>query len=273
MFISIPRHQVQSSPPMSAQINWSHPLSKGLTSCCLLNEGGGLAIKDIAQNYISTATAFTWPATSLNSNLGTQAAFDGSTSTVFLKSPDLVIPSNSPGLTFSCWVNSSGNIATDSQRFMVLATGGLGSQFSLLMGRTANKMSAFARTSSSGLIQIDSSITISTNTWYHVCATMTTGAFNLYINGNNVGTNATSDLTGTIGSIVSTWNITLGSISGTAVLTGKMAVALIHTRALTPSEVQQLYSSPYCFLQPPRLYSVDVPAGGASTLIYHAMIG
>src|SRR4030042_101428 len=31
-----------NKPPLGSQINWGHPLSRGLVGCWLMNEGGGL---------------------------------------------------------------------------------------------------------------------------------------------------------------------------------------------------------------------------------------
>ena len=42
--------QMKQKPLMGRKVNWSHPLSKGLVGCWLMNEGGGNAIFDLSGN-------------------------------------------------------------------------------------------------------------------------------------------------------------------------------------------------------------------------------
>ena len=42
-------------PPLGSQINWSHPLSRGLVGCWLFNERGGIVPTDIAKQQYSLA--------------------------------------------------------------------------------------------------------------------------------------------------------------------------------------------------------------------------
>ena len=43
-----------SKPPIGSQIDWSHPLAKGLVGCWLMNEGGGNVVNDIARRNNGT---------------------------------------------------------------------------------------------------------------------------------------------------------------------------------------------------------------------------
>lgn len=44
-------------PPVGSQVNWGHPLTQGLVGCWLMNEGGGLILKNIALNSPGAAGA------------------------------------------------------------------------------------------------------------------------------------------------------------------------------------------------------------------------
>jgi len=50
-------------PPPTAEVDWAHPLTRGLIRCWLFNEGAGLRIRDLATDDPTTAqtpAAFSW---------------------------------------------------------------------------------------------------------------------------------------------------------------------------------------------------------------------
>src|SRR3990167_7263966 len=66
-------------PVVGSQINWGHPLAKGLVGCWLMNERGGRKIIDLSKKRITTFTGnsvLDKLGSQLPSNTGVQADTD-----------------------------------------------------------------------------------------------------------------------------------------------------------------------------------------------------
>jgi hypothetical protein len=53
------RQSPSSKPPIGSQVNWGHPLARGLSYCAPLNEGGGHATDLVSGNYGGGAVGWT----------------------------------------------------------------------------------------------------------------------------------------------------------------------------------------------------------------------
>jgi hypothetical protein len=66
----------QQKPPPGAQIDWSHPLARGLVGCWLFNDGAGLILHNSATPAVNiqlSASGFSWGTGGLISNPSTNA--------------------------------------------------------------------------------------------------------------------------------------------------------------------------------------------------------
>jgi len=87
---------------------------------------------------------------------------------------------------------------------------------------------------------IDSSTTLSTNTWYHIVFTFsTTSGMTLYINGSSEGTDS---YTGNASAHSSDYGLMYRADNGAQRTKGKIDQVRIFTKALTSSEVSTLYA-------------------------------
>lgn len=141
---------------------------------------------------------------------------------------------------------------TSDQRLVTFRLGST-SKFAVLVGRTDNKVSAFARNAANGLINIDSTANVTVNTWYDVAFVADPPNGILYIDGMVQGSNATVDAVNTFN--FTTDDVEVGGVTGgTAPFTGAMSFLRIYNRALTPSEVMSLYADPFLEFKRRRRY-------------------
>ncbi len=138
-------------------------------------------------------------------------------------------------LTLCAWIKHTGTVNTRVQNYMYL-NGSSGLRYS---SDTASRMSGWLLSSASVVVApTASTLTVSANTYYHVCFTasgLTTTAF--YVNGveqGGIGYN--------FGRVTnSTTNIILSSPSSAVAFDGNIYAASIYTRELTPTEIRKLY--------------------------------
>ena len=267
--VSIPRKRpINQKPPLGAEINWGHPLSKSIVGCWLMNEGGGYTARNSAlYNYPATFTT----------------DFSGTPTSTF---PYFV----GEGVKLH---NGWNKISFGKLGFVDYSSTVLFS-YSLLIKLTSfdNLMRLFKKaddgsyayfdvSSSSGKIKIDmrsntTSLQVIGNTVLPlnktILLTIVVGSYTdatkvrIFINNvedtyatqtNGVGTN--------IGSYQ--WQFGSGSKCPIGIL---KAVYFWKNRALSPSEIQQLYIDPYCFIkQDYKLYYV---APAATTFTFSPII-
>jgi hypothetical protein len=266
VFISIPRRTTGLiKPPLGTLVNENHPLSSGLFAAYLLNEGGGLTTYDSAgTNYGSLTAAPTWGV----ANFGTGLTFNGSTQYVALNPITAGLSSN---VSFCAWVNPAtrvnsvqgivvSEVASYSNYYIYLgcAGGSLAPEFAIYDG-THNPFAV-------------SSTVMSVGNWTHIVGVRDKAAGQLLLYQNGVLVTTVTD-TATVTPTYSAFNIGGQVNVVNRKFPGIIDNVLIYSRALTASEVQLLYTAPFCMMRPPKLYSVDVPASGGTGLIYQAMIG
>lgn len=72
----MPNRNFQVKPPLGSQLNFSHPLSQGLVGCWLMNEGGGNLVNDSIKKYNLVKTGGKW-----GSNIESGFIHDGQNTT------------------------------------------------------------------------------------------------------------------------------------------------------------------------------------------------
>ena len=141
--------------------------------------------------------------------------------------------------SFECWININ-TVTTDRLPFGKGSTWWFGVGYTTL-GGTSGEFQWLAYDGSSWTT-LNTGVTVSANTWYHLVTTWDGTYFRFYANGNLEATS--SDLS------AKTWYNTTstvdigGFVSGLQQMTNqKLSVAKIYNRALTAEEVQQNYNA------------------------------
>lgn len=248
-----------NKPNLGKQINWSHPLTKGLVSSWLMNENGGDKIYDLSNNN-NTGT-FVNNTNWVRGKFGSCLSFDGADDYVNVADS----PSNSliGALTISAWINVTnyttyngivGKTVTNIPKpydYYLLATTGLPKFFR----GNGSSSTAFIGTAAPG-----------TGKWVNIVVTAIGEGVCMYLNGVSNGsgnlnvsgiTPVDSDLAlriGNRGDLVTDFN-------------GLMDNVQMWNRVLSPSEVLQLYREPFCMFEKPSFWSSAVAAARRIFLI------
>lgn len=243
-----------SKPPIGSNINWEHPLSKGLVACFLMNEGGGRIVKDIVRKNdgILPTTGITWGAKPSGIVLNFTA-----TNNIDLGTPVVLRPTIPFSVT--AWVSRSGNIVGNDGIFssQTDASGSLGW---LLYGRlTSNK----ARFLAAGVVA-ESDNAIPLNTLTHLVGVWDGSKVLLYVNGKLQTTTGSGISQGYASGV----SARIGQYSVFEKWSGYISSVSFYHRALSPSEIQQLYQEPYCFINPPTIWSKFSTAVAAARRIF-----
>lgn len=234
----------QSKPPAGIQLNKNHPLAQGLVGCWLFNEGSGLRANDLSGNYNTGILTNFEPMTSISGwngeIIGTTLSFDGINDFVDCgNSPSLTITKD---LTLSAFVKISSSTASiqgiigtregknDNTQLYEIVTNTSGTRFLFRLG---NGVSIITTSSTQSVISF--------GIYYHVVGVVSDVNMFLYRNGVLVDTGTFS---GTRQSALQ--KLTIGA-SQTVLrfLNGTISLPCIWNRALSPQEIQQLYSNPY----------------------------
>jgi hypothetical protein len=237
-------------PPLGSQINWSHPLSKGLVGCWLMNEGSGDRIYDLSGkgNNGSLVGANTlWNPGYINApgNGGHYITFGYKPSFVFGASDftiSIKMVKNAASTTYSnaffiCRGSSGADSNTNSFRWLLSNDGN--DEKSVFQIRFTGASVAVVGPSDLVIGRIYTlTVMRSGDNLFH----FTDGVLDGTVSG------ATGTITGTgnyplnIGAYATT---TTGSSSANA----KVYHLSIYNRALSPQEVSQLYQSPYAMFE------------------------
>lgn len=232
-----PRHR--QKPRVGTQINWGHPLAKGLATCLIFQ--GVRPIDLVTKNgftvYYGTDTPDGTNFTSANASTIPFKPIAGDLSINF----SARIPSFSsingiaeiPGLTsgyrYYCWIDSSGRLT-----FTIPGEADVQSSSSFVPA---------ARFVSAGVSYKK-----------QISATFRSGGRSEVVN----NTSAPSDTSAT--------SMQVGIIIGAYQLNGMLSYLYVHSRALSTDESLWLNAEPYCFMQPPmpyrRWFVPYVAAGG-----------
>jgi hypothetical protein len=242
-----------SKPPLGSQINWGHPLSRGLVGCFLFNEGGGNLVRN-------SAIEKPYPSVHLSNNNGTIVGADwvGTQKGIglyFNGSSDYITHNDvfdvgTFDFSYSCWFRAGWTAANEFRAMMgkTAATGATG-RYYLIFNATKIEVQAL-----NGLITIAEAPYLD-GRWHHAIVTIDRDANALlYIDTILKGTADVSAVNGV--NYDTTFHFGIGAYTDAAGTSftqgwfnGNINNVLIWRRALSPSEIQQLYVEPYCFIK------------------------
>ena len=221
-----------TKPPLGTQLDWSNPLNQGLAAFWLFNEGTGDKVYDISgNNNTGTLTNMAFPSTTTSGwnpgRLGPAIAFDGSDDNIDIY--PVVFPSSQTIFTVQAWIK------TTNTAFLANVVGG-----------TTNTASGFISVLNGYVQWYDgvawrlSTTLISDGIWHHLVFVFNAGTFSIYVDGKQEYSGAAG--TYTYGSAFSK----IGNhVSLSRYLNGSIDEVRIWGRALSPSEIQEIYINPY----------------------------
>ena len=232
-----------SKPPVGSQIDWSHPLSRGLVACFLMNEGGGSKIYDIARRNNGTLiNGATWKA----GKRGVALNFDGTDDYVDVGSA-IGKPTS---WTITGWIKPT-SIANNGIIFSV-DTGGSNNNAWGVYGNSGNILSLYVSSGSdTQIFQIAgeyTAVNYPSTSWTFISGTINGTTISYYRNGNLIAsTPQTISMGGT------PYKISIGKYgeyTGSGYnFPGSIDDVRIYNRALSPTEIRKLYEDPYCFIK------------------------
>jgi hypothetical protein len=231
---------------LGSPIDREHPLARGLVGCWLMNEGSGNKIQDLSGNG-NTGT-FVNHTKWTGGRFGSCLSFDGTDDYVlFGKS------FNQKSFTKMAWINCT-NATTRRNIFGTVDS--IGSLFCLY---TSNQLSYYDYDlTPAGWYGASSATNVSLTIWHQVAVTYSGAAITLYLDGCIVVGPTAATGTPRAYNGIGTYNITnspwLGLIDN----------AQVWDRALTASEIAQLYRDPFAMFRRPRieLWLPGLPAAG-----------
>ena len=241
-------------PPVGAQINWGHPLAKGLIGCWLINEGRGNYINNIVNKPKAKGTLGSTAPNWKNGGL----EFTGS-QWIDLGNTNLVVglKAVSSACLFNCTDMSLGTCD-------IVRHDGTYTPFQLVPGSNQCLWGVWPDGPGNRF-----TTTFTQNQWVMaVCAWATTynvGDPVMYHNGVQLA--QVSTVRQQVNSIASSGNaMTIGSTEGHNAEFFKGNVKLVYywNRVLSQAEASLLYKSPYCFFKTSPIPRVNT-AGAAAT--------
>jgi hypothetical protein len=244
-------------PPLGAQIDWSHPLARGLVGCWLMNEGSGARIYDLSGNGNhgtltggplwkpgKAGVGVYYDGTDDYANLGTRINPAANSFSIFLR---LLSPALNTGGNPFWSIASSRQLASPYCGILIAQWPhtNLGA-LRIQLNDQSNYHSYFCGVKN-----------ISDNVWHDVVVVVdrSKNFMHAYIDGKADFVNL--DISAVSGSIVSTHAFELARdeayIAGDPVASrfpGHISGFAMWHRALSAQEVSQFYAAPYCFIQP-----------------------
>ena len=232
----------RSKPPIGSQIDYSHPLAKGLVGCWLMNEGGGKSVRDLARNMNGTLvgdTKFTV------NNIGSCLLFDGTGD--YANSNSFV---DTTQLTISVWLSTPAP-TTSYMMILTKSSGVVGQPWELRFSANSGRIQFWSTTTVEGTDK--GATALSANKLYHIVLTYNKVKAQIYI--NSIAETMSNDVSYASGSLItsSTTPILIGARKITTpeyFFNGSMKNCYLYNRALSSQEIQQLYIDPYCFIKP-----------------------
>jgi len=232
-------------PPPGCQIDYGHPINRGLFGYWLFNEKSGRRLNDYSGNgNHGTLTNFALSGATSNwvgSPTGGALNFDGSDDYTY--SPIISVINGNQ--SHCAWVNIASSTAL---QFITTTENGLPPAAiydrSLIMGRTtAHKVDLYI-TNAAGSIgyTVTSLSDIDTGKWVFICGVIRNDVGYIYING--VLENSAAVGTGYAGYTTPRYIFGLGKTTVNKPLLGSIDRVIIYRRALTQTEISQLYSQP-----------------------------
>jgi len=270
-----------TKPPVGSQIDWGHPLSRGLVGCWLMNEGGGKRTLNLVTKKLCALVASYFSINMSDSGSHNKSNYkspmsiimntgSGDGSYIDVSNDAFRFPTATSELTLLAFFrqdNFNGAASFNDSSLFYTSVGNALIYFVIgnyvLGGANSGKIAVLVRSDNNdGLTGVQGKTDIRTTYTPHI-AVLTINAkklISLYLDGNFEGSGTHTMTAGISGNSV----VRIGS--GSKYLLGQYYTFMMWTRALSPSEIQQLYIDPYCFIkQNYRLYApVVAPPTGVS---------
>lgn len=258
-------------PPLGSQVNWGHPLARGLVGCWLMNEGSGVWVQDYSGNG-NHGTCINMSPQSNTSGWnpgphGGALVFDGSNDYINCGSGSSLNFGTNDFSVFA-WINPKTYAASRYLFGRGNANDGWWSQlvwttkliFRIKLLDTATTNSAY----------VDGLIDIGDSNWHFVGFTARrSGNLSLFVDGKLDGTPASIT---TISNVDIAGPVYFGCRDATTSYLNAASNYMIYNRALSAEEIAFLYAFPYCMFEdagfPAWMYS---PSG--QLLIHPGMNG
>ncbi len=241
---------LHQKPLLGRQINWAHPLAKGLVACWVFNEGSGNRVYDIASHKYDLD--FVGSPVWTPGKIGHAIDFTSAT-------PDYLFRTGSAPVidypfTMSCWVNPD-NVSQDS----VLIWMGDDSVTSEWWGIgwfpdatayliTVDGANQVARTTN----------TLTVGVWHHVCGVAISSTERYIFLDATDKSDSTADLSPDGADAVAVGMARDDSPSKP--VDGRIEFPMIWNRALTDGEVEWIFREPYAMFQQNRVRRFSIPA-------------
>lgn len=231
-----------NKPILGTQLNWSHSLNKGLVGFWLFNEGHGNKVNDLSMNNnTGICTGMADPPTIVSGwnpgRTGTTLAFDGVNNYVEIN--NMIVENK---LTFSGWINLNKITGTQMIYMDRKQSPDRGLQIYANNASLTFLITDVTTTKSTTISGI-----LTTGGWHHIAWTidLTNDVGRVYYDGVQLGADINY---ATITEFYNVEKVYIGKHlwSGTYWLDGKIDEVRIYNRALSASEIQQLYAEPYC---------------------------
>jgi hypothetical protein len=244
-------------PPLGTPLNMGHPLSKGLVGCWLMNEGSGNKVYDLSGN----------------NNVGNLVGGAHFVSGKFGSALSLVGGAGNNDrvntlLELGSLTSASGMIwcKPEALEFRYLFSDYYTTRLYLRDG------SRF-RYKHNAVTEVDSSATITSGQWYCFAYSWNGAVATLYQNGVVVGSGA---CTGALAARADDDDaFSIGTISKYGIagenFEGIISHGMMYNRALSASEIAQLYRKPFCMFDPEpiELWAASIIAGPKIPVFIH----
>jgi hypothetical protein len=247
---------LRQKPLLGVPVNWSHPLARGLVGCYLMNEGGGDKIYDLSGNqyigsFASGAAAPVWtPA-----KFGTGLYFDGSDDWL----GQAKCPVSGYPFTLSAWFNTTDTAATSDHHILTLRGVSSDTYYGIAVRYNTFKGIAIARNTNTSYASTLK--TVNDGKWHNITAVFESATSRtVYLDGVYQATSTSSvTFSGTA------WYV--GSRGGAGFFNGLIDNANVWNRALSASEIAQLYREPFCMFDRPSIGLLYTPPTGGQTIL------
>ena len=237
--------QLRQKPMHGLQINKAHPLGDPV-AFWPFNEGSGNIVQDSSgNNNTGAGTGTFW----LAGKFGSALDFTGGGSDDKLDCGNKVGTLGATALTQIIWIKFDTLPTGGAVQVHLMGRWGDGVVKRVIACRIVDSTTARLLTGN-GVSALDSDVTmpaISANTWYQMAYVYNAGVGNFYLNGINCGAFAGLH---TVLAASSSVNYTIGvDADGFGDLDGQVDNALVYNRALTSTEIAQLYREPFCMFE------------------------
>lgn len=246
-----------SKPPKGAQVDWGHPLARGLVYAALYNEASGPRVWDVAGRTNGAMSGGSkWVSARKGPGVGSRAG------TEKIEASLATLPNGSASsFTIASWVRTYAYVSLASAwgfgGQLPAATSGDGTGRYLLQFNNHYYFWGFNADWDTGIAwDIDAN-------WHHIVFTFDGTTLRFYRDGVLTATGTPSRTLSTAGDFVTAFSFY--SSGGTTAANMDLDIGLIYSRTLSADEITRLYSESYAFIQAPAARRwLAAPTGGTT---------